>query len=148
MEGVERLALPENHRRIVSAVLRHVEAMCDQVLDWMVQPSSGLRQRSNDLSKDQTDEMRALVERLRQELRSVQMELTVDRVVQSRSRAIAASISHCRVEIEEVLTPGLRGYGPLSAETELALDAKFARLLSSLHAMSNVVEHRFQQGAP
>jgi hypothetical protein len=148
MESVEKLALAQTHRRVVSAVLRRVEGTCDEVLEWLIRPGRELRQFSEDISAVQADALRALVGRLRQEILRLQNEIMVDPTIQSRSRSIASSISLTRVEIEEVLTPGLRGYGALSPEIEIALDAKFARLLACLYAMSSVLEHRSSQSAP
>jgi hypothetical protein len=148
MKSIEKLALAETHRRIVSAVIRRVEATCDEVLDWIVRPSGNLRQFSEDVSEHQAGELRVLVERLRREIHRVQNEVAVDPSVQSRSRCIASSVSLTRVELEEVLTPGLRGYGALSPELEAALDAKFTRLLAYLYAMSSVVEGRCWRSVP
>jgi hypothetical protein len=88
-----------------------------------------------------------MVNRLREETRRVEDEIVVDASVQSRAAAVAASVSLTRVEIEEVLTPGLRGYGALGAEVEAALDAKFLRLLVCLQAMSRIAERNRSQGA-
>jgi hypothetical protein len=148
MESGEKLALPESHRRVVSAVLRRVDATCDEVLDWLIRPGRDLPRFSEDVSARQADELRTLVGRLRQEIVRLQNEIMVDPTVQSRSRCIASSISLTRVELEEVLTPGLRGYGALSPEIEIALDATFARLLACLYAMSKVVERGGTRSVP
>jgi hypothetical protein len=148
MENDEKLALPESHRRVVSAVIRRVEATCDEVLDWIARPAGNLRQLSEDVSEHEARELRSLVERLRREVQQVQDEVTVDPLVLSRSRCIASTVSLTRVELEEVLTPGLRGYGALSSEIEAALDAKFVRLLACLYAMSRVVERSGLRSAP
>lgn len=148
MKSDEKLALPESHRRVISALLRRVEATCEEVLDWLVRPGGNLRQFYEDVSEHQAGELRALVERLHRELDRVQNEIAVDSSAQSRRRCIASSVSLTRVEIEEVLTPGLRGYGALSPDVEAALDAKFARLLACLYAMSGLVEHGGSRRAP
>jgi hypothetical protein len=148
MASGKKLALSESHRRVVSALLRRVEATCEEVLDWLIRPSGNLRHLSEDVSERQAGELRALVERLRRELQRVQNEVGVDPSAQSRSRCIASSVSLTRVEIEEVLTPGLRGYGALSPDLEAALDAKFARLLACLYAMSRVVERGGSRRVP
>jgi hypothetical protein len=148
MESGGKLALPASHRRVVSAVLRRVDATCDEVLNWLTRPGRDLRRFSEDVSARQADELRTLVGRLRQEIVRLQNEIIVDPTVQSRSRCIASSVSLTRVELEEVLTPGLRGYGALSPEIEIALDAKFARLLACLYAMSNVVERGGSRSVP
>jgi len=139
-EHPQKLDLDPNHRRVVSAVLRRVEVTCNEVLDWLVRPGGDLVQLCEDVSEDQKEELRLLVGRLRGEVLRVQNEIEVDPSVQSRARAIAASVSLTRVELEEVLTPGLRGYGAIPQELEAALDAKFTRLLSCLYALNAVVE--------
>jgi hypothetical protein len=148
MTSGEKLVLSENHRRVVSALLRRVEATCDEVLDWIVRPGGNLRKLSEDVSEHQAGELRALVERLRREIHRVQNEVAVDPSVQPRSRCIASSVSLTRVELEEALTPGLRGYGALSPDQETALDAKFTRLLACLYAMSSVLERGGSRSAP
>ena len=70
-----------------------------------------------------------------------------DLEVQSRARAVSATISLTQVEIQEVLTPGLRGYGMLPAEVEAALDAKFVRLLDCLQRMSRIAGRKITRGA-
>jgi len=117
-----------------------MKATCGEIVEWIARPGGSLCQLSEDVSEQQANELRALVEHLRREVRQVQNELVVDPLLQSRSRAIASSISLTRVELEEVLTPGLRGYGALSRDTEAALDQEFERLLSSLSAIGNVLE--------
>ena len=83
----------------------------------------------------------------RKEVARIQTGLTTDARAQSRARAIAGVLSAMRTELEEVLTPGLRGYGALEPETEAALDAKFARLLTSLESMNSVISGGRLRGA-
>jgi hypothetical protein len=147
-EQFQKLALGESHRRVVSAVLRRVESTCDEVLEWLERSGGELRQLREDVAPSQSDALRKLVIQLRKELRCVQEEVIVDSSEQSRSRGIAASVSLTRIELEEVLTPGLRGYGELPPEQEAALDAKFNRLIDCLEAMSDVVERSSFRGAP
>ena len=147
-EKLQKLALSENHRRVVSAVLRRVEATCDEVADWLQRPGGDLLRVEEDLAPSQAEELLTLVERLREEARRVEEEIVVDAAVQSRARAVSASVSLTRVEIEEVLTPGLRGYGPLHPEIEAALDAKFLRLLTWLQSMSKVAGRKRGSRAP
>jgi len=146
-ENPRKLALGENHRRVVSAVIRRVETTCDEVLGWLERPAGDLHKLEEDIAPRQADELRLLVKRLREETRRVQNELVVDPSVHSRARGIAASVSLTRTEIEEILTPGLRGYGALPPEMEAALDKKFARLLACLQAMGEIAERSNSRGA-
>lgn len=143
----EKLLLGESHRRVVSAVLRRVESTCSEILEWIERPGGDLLQFREDLVPSQIDELRVLVDDLRGETRRVEEEIVVDPSVQSRARAVSATISLTQVEIQEVLTPGLRGYGMLPAEVEAALDAKFVRLLDCLQRMSRIAGRKITRGA-
>jgi hypothetical protein len=146
-ENPRKLTLGENHRRVVSAVIRRVETTCDEVLNWLERPGGDLHQLEEDVAPKQANELRLLVKRLRGETRRVQNELVIEPSVQSRARGIAASVSLTRTEIEEILTPGLRGYGALTPETEAALDKKLACILSCLQAMGEIAERSSSRGA-
>ena len=141
----EKLLLGESHRRVVSAVLRRVESTCSEILEWIERPGGDLLQFREDLVPSQIDELRVLVDDLRGETRRVEEEIVVDPSVQSRARAVSATISLTQVEIQEVLTPGLRGYGMLPAEVEA--DAKFVRLLDCLQRMSRIAGRKITRGA-
>jgi hypothetical protein len=134
----QKLLLGENHRRVVSAVLRQVESTCGEILEWIERPGRDLLRFNEDLAPSQIYELRGVVRELREESRRVEEEMVVDALVQPRARAISATISLTQVEIQEVLTPGLRGYGTLPPEVEGALDAKFMRLLDCLQRMSKI----------
>lgn len=146
-EKPRRLELGENHRRVVSAVVRRVETTCDEVLGWLERSGGDLHKLEEDVSPKRAEELRMLVNRLREETRRLQNELAIDVSVQSRARGIAASVSLTRTEIEEILTPGLRGYGALDPETEQALDKKLARILACLLAMGEIAERSRSRGA-
>lgn len=145
-ENLRKLALGENHRRVVSAVIRRVETTCEEVLGWLERPGGDLHQLEEDVVPKQANELRTLVSRLREETRRVQDEVEIDPSVRSRARGIAASVSLTRTEIEEILTPGLRGYGALAPETEAALDKKLARILACLQAMGEIAERSSSRG--
>jgi hypothetical protein len=131
---------------VLSAVLRRVESACDEILAWLDRRPGLLQRLRNDVSHRQAQQLRSLAARLRVEVARIQHQVTVDSSEQSRARAIAAVISSTRVEIEEVRTPGLRGYGSLPEDIEAALDARLARLLDCLETMSDVVETTAPRG--
>jgi hypothetical protein len=139
-EQSNALALSENHLRVVSAVLRRVETTCDEVIWWLERRGGDLHHFAEDVTPSQAEALRALVPQVRQELHDIAKGLFVSPSVQSRARGIAASISLTRTELEEVLTPGLRGYGALPPQTEEVLDRAFTRLLLALQALNDAVE--------
>ncbi len=135
-----KLRLSENHRRVVSVLIREVEKMCGAVLDWLDKKPGLLNRIEDDLTAEQQARLRKLVDQLREEIRRFNDEVALDRALQSRQRAIAALISANMIHLEEVNSSSLKGYGQLSEEVGRELDAKLARLITLLETMSRVVE--------
>ncbi len=138
----DKLRLGENHRRVVSVLLREVEKMCDAILEWLDKKPGLLLRVQDDMTAEQQAGLRKLVEQLRGEIRRFDSEVTLDPAVQSRRRAIATLLSAHRINLEEVNSANLRGYGRLPDEVGRELDAKLGRLTTLLEAMSGVVEER------
>src|SRR5712692_5973725 len=138
----DKLRLGENHRRVVSVLLREVEKMCEAILEWLDKKPGVLSWVEDDLTAEQQTRLRKLVEQLRGEIRRFDSEVTLDPAVQSRRRAIATLLSAHRIDLEEVNSANLRGYGRLPDEVGRELDAKLGRLTTLLEAMSGVVEER------
>jgi hypothetical protein len=135
-----KLRLSENHRRVVSVVIREVEKMCGALLDWLDKKPTLLNRIENDLTVEQQAKLRKLVEQLRGEIRRFNDEVTLDAAMQSRRRAIDALISANMIHLEEVNSGSLKAYGQLSEEVGRELDAKFARLITLLETMRRAVE--------
>src|SRR5712692_9257267 len=138
----DKLRLGENHRRVVSVLLREVEKMCDAILDWLDKKPGLLLRVQDDMTAEQQAGLHKLVQQLRGEIRRFDSEVTLDPAVQSRRRAIAALLSANRTHLEEVDSAGLRGYGQLPEDVGRERDAKLGRLTTLLEVMSGVVEER------
>src|SRR5713226_1345054 len=138
----DKLRLGENHRRVVSVLLREVEKMCDAILDWLDKKPGLLLRVQDDMTAEQQAGLRKLVQQLRGEIRRFDSEVTLDPAVPSRRRAIATLLSAHRINLEEVNSGNLRGYGRLPDEVGRELDGKLGRLTTLLEAMSGVVEQR------
>jgi len=137
-----KLQLGENHRRVVSVLIRRVEAVCDGILHDLDQ-RSGLRQNvEDDVSPEQGNKLRALAEKLRVEVEKVESEIRLDPAVRSRKRSIAARVSAAIIDLEEVSGSALRGYGELPKDAERALFEKLARLTVVLEEMERIAESR------
>ena len=137
-----KLQLGENHRRVVSVLMRRVETVCDGILADLDRKSGLLHNMEDDVSPEQARKLRELAEKLRREVARVESEISLDPAVRSRMRSIAARISSAIIDLEEVGGSGLRGYGTVSKELERALDEKFARLTAVLQEMERVAESR------
>ncbi len=139
-ETTKKLRLGENHRRVISVLLREVEKMCDAVLNWLDRKPGLLQRIGDDLPVEQQGQLRKLVDELQSEIQCFDNEVTLDRRLQSRRRAIEALISRTLIDLEEVRDSKLRGYGQLPEEVERQLGNKLDRLINLLEAMSKVAQ--------
>jgi hypothetical protein len=138
MDG--KLKLSENHRRVVSVLLRGLEQACDEI-DASFQESPGtLRQIHEDLSAPQRSALRQMTQRVRGEIRRLASEIELDSSSRSQRRTVLALLSASIVNLEESEPRKLRGYGSMSPEAEARLSAEFQRLLSLLEQMVGLVE--------
>jgi hypothetical protein len=137
-----KLQLGENHRRVVSVLMRRVETVCDGILADLDRKSGLLHNMEDDVAPEKARILRELAEKLRSEVARVESEISLDAAVRSRKRSIAVRISSAIIDLEEVGGSGLRGYGAVSKELEQELDEKFARLIAVLQEMERVAESR------
>ena len=136
-----KLKLGENHRRVVSVLLRSIERACDEI-EATLGDSGGLLHRvSADLTPEQQRELRRMAERVRAELAHIVSQIELDVSVHSCRRRIAALLSTNIVNLEESTPDKLRGYGELSAEAKSRLETEFTRLLELLNYMESLLDN-------
>lgn len=135
-----KLALGENHRRVLSVVLRSLEQMCEEIEGWLERKPGLLFRVEDDLSPRQRRELRQQAIRLRGQLRRLADEIALNASVQSPRRAIAALLSSHIVQLEETTSERLRGYGVLSEEARQKIDAELAQLIRLTEQMLECVE--------
>jgi hypothetical protein len=138
----EILKLGENHRRVVSVVLRSLEQMCGEIDGWLERKSGVLFRIHGDLTKDQRAALRALTPRLRGELRRLQGEIELEAAVQSLRGTMVALLSANIVNVEDTDASYLAGYGRLPEEVSRKLDHEFKRLLAILEEAVHLFEKR------
>ena len=137
-----KLKLGENHRRVVSVLLRGVERACGEI-EAALGDSDGLLYRvSADLNLEQQQSLRKMIERVRAELARIASQVELDVSVHSRRRRILALLSSSIVNLEESTPDKLRGYGELSAEAKSRLETEFARLLELLNEMESALDKK------
>lgn len=135
-----KLKLGENHRRVVSVLLRGVERTCDEI-EAALGDSDGLLHRvSADLTRPQQESLRQTAERVRSELARITSQIELDVSVHSQRRRILALLSSSIVNLEESTPEKLRGYGELSTEAKSRIEAEFASLLVLLSEMESALE--------
>lgn len=135
-----KLKLGENHRRVVSVLLRGVERACDEIEAALADSDGLLHRVSADLTVDQQSSLRQMAERVRSELARITSQIELDVSVHSQRRRILALLSSSIVNLEESTPAKLGGYGDLSAEAESRLETEFARLLALLNEMESALE--------
>jgi hypothetical protein len=139
-ESFKKLQLGENHRRVVSVLIRRVEAACEGILQDLDRRSGLLHSVQDDVSPEQAKKLRELAGKLRAEVERVESEVRLDPAVRSRKRSIAARVSSAIIDLEEVSGSALRGYGEMPKELEQALAEKFARFIAVLQEMERIAE--------
>lgn len=136
----EKLKLGENHRRVVSVLLRGLEQMCDEIEARLEEAPGVLRQVKSDLSAAQGAALREMTARVREEIRRLNTEIELDAAIRSPRRAILALLSASIVNLEESDSKRLRGYGPLASEAAVRLDDEVSRLVALLEEMTTIAE--------
>lgn len=135
-----KLKLGENHRRVVSVLLRGVERACDEIEAALADSDGLLHRVSADLTVNQQSSLRQMAKRVRSELARITSQIELDVSVHSQRRRILALLSSSIVNLEESTPAKLGGYGDLSAEAESRLETEFARLLALLNEMESALE--------
>lgn len=135
-----KLKLGENHRRVVSVLLRGVERACDEIEAALADSDGLLHRVSADLTVDQQSSLRQMAERVRSELARITSQIELDVSVHSQRRRILALLSSSIVNLEESTPAKLGGYGELSPEAESRLETEFAHLLALLNEMESALE--------
>jgi hypothetical protein len=136
----EKLQLGENHRRVVSVLMRGIDQMCGEV-DAALEESSGILQRVlDDVSRTQKKELCNMTRSIRAEIGRVASDIELDTGVLSKRRKVSALISSSIVNVEESDPQKLRGYGPLSDSAVKRLQEEFGRLHTMLERMAAVLE--------
>lgn len=136
----DKLKLGENHRRVVSVLLRGLEQMCDEIEARLAEVPGVLRQVKSDLSPAQSAALREMAARVREEIRRLNTEIELDAAVRSPRRAILALLSASIGNLEESDSKRLRGYGPLASEAAARLDDELSRLIALLEEMTTIAE--------
>jgi hypothetical protein len=137
----EKLKLGENHRRVVSVLLRGLEQACDEIEAAFLGSPGALHRIHDDLSPKQRSALHEMTERVRGEIHRLASEIELDTLIRSQCRTILALLSASIVNLEESEPKKLRGYGPMSPEAEARLSSEFQRLIELFEQMAAVVEH-------
>jgi len=136
----EKLQLSENHRRVISALLRGVERRCEEMAEWLDRRSGLLQRVEDDLRPDEAARLHKLLGQVRTEIARFNDEVALTPGQQSRRRALAALVTTAVTDLEESQSQHLKGYGKMPVENGRALDAKLARLLVLLEEMEGILE--------
>lgn len=136
----DKLKLSENHRRVISVLLRSLEQACDEI-DASFRESPGtLRRIHDDLSPTERSTLRQMTQRVRDEIRRLASEIELDTSVGSQRRTVLALLSASIVNLEESEPKKLRGYGSMSKEAEDRLAHEVQNLIGLFEEMAAIVE--------
>lgn len=130
--------LSENHRRVVSVLLQQAENACEEIERWLDRPSGTLTRASGDLPPPVQEQFRQLLQQARREIAHSAPGLGLTSAVVSRRQAVLALVTKMLSDFEDVHSPGLRAYGPISPEAEQQVDACLHRLCKIFEQMAEL----------
>jgi uncharacterized membrane-anchored protein len=141
----QKLELRRSHRRILSALLRGFEDMRSEIERW-IDPEPGVLVAVEErLGAAEQKRLRALLDRLGQELRRIEHEIALDVSPRSAARSIEALVVEHLSLLEETAGGELRGYGELDPPARARLETEFARLHGLFGEMLEVVRRSPQE---
>lgn len=135
-----RIDFGENHRRVISVLMRGTERACDEVVEWLDRRSTILADVRGNFSPEAQQRLRDLAGQLKAEVLAFSREAALDKKESSIRRSIAAIVSAALIDLQEVQNSGLRGYGPLGEREKQAFDNRVLRMITLLHEMLHIAE--------
>lgn len=141
MSEVQRHRLPQNPRRAIEATLQLLdEALCT-IEQWAEgrERHSVLYCESNRLTAPQREALMHEVAAIRDELRAARDTLGLAPRALSAAKDIWALCSGLRVDLMEVESKRLRGYGRFSQEAAAYIDAASGRLQQGLDRIVEIL---------
>lgn len=140
-DDAAKIEFDENHRRVISVLMRGTERACDALVEWLDYRSTMLAEVHDDLAPGTKAELRALAAELKGEVLAFSRQASLQKKQSSIRRSIAAIVSASLIDLQEAQSSGLRGYGPLGERERNALDESIARMIALLEEMLRVVEY-------
>jgi hypothetical protein len=135
-----KIEFGENHRRVISVLMRGTERACDAVVEWLDRRPTILADVRDDLTPEAQKRLRTLAGQLKGEVLAFSREAALDKKESSIRRSIAAIVSATLIDLQEIQNSGLRGYGPLGDREKKALDDRVRRMITLLHEMLRIAE--------
>ena len=146
MSETPQFELGESHRRILSALLRGFEDMRAEIEQWM-DPSPGVLVGIEErLSREERERLRELLDRMFDELRRLERELSLGVSTRSATRSIEALLVEHLSLLEETAGGELRDYGAIDDAARDRLEGEFARLHRIFDQMLEVVRRKRSEG--
>lgn len=136
-----KIEFGENHRRVISVLMRGTERACDELVEWLDHRSTMLAEVRDDLAPETKAELRALAGELKDEVLAFSRHAVLDKKQSSIRRSIAAIVSAALIDLQEAQNSGLRGYGPLGDREKQLFDESIHRMIDLFEQMLRIVEH-------
>jgi hypothetical protein len=129
----EPVALNASQLRAVGAMLGLVEEAVDQIERLLIAPVIGITSRlADDLDSQERRVIHAACKRARAALIQACNRLEIETAHLSRRGAIRGEVSTLWAMLEDIKSPGLRGYGPLSPDAGRVVDGLLDEISGAL----------------
>lgn len=140
-EGSAKIEFGENHRRVVSVLMRGTESACDEVVACLDPRSAVLAEVRDDLTSEAKVQLRDLAGQLKAQVLAFSREAALDKKQSSIRRSVAATVSAALIDLQDAQNSGLRGYGQLDNREKQILDARIHSMIALLRQMLRIAEH-------
>src|SRR5690348_13065279 len=98
-DSPEKIEFGENHRRVVSVLMRGTERACDEVVACLDPQSAVLAEVRDDLTPEAKVHLRDLAGQLKAQVLAFSREAALDKKQSSIRRSVAAIVSAALIEI-------------------------------------------------
>lgn len=136
-----KIEFGENHRRVISVLMRGTERVCDELVESLDHRSTTLAEVRDDLAPETKTQLRHLAGELKDEVLAFSRHAVLDKKQSSIRRSIAAIVSAALIDLQEAQNSGLRGYGPLGDREKYVFDGCIRRMIDLLEQILHIVEH-------
>ena len=138
--ALRKIELGENHRRVISVLMRGTEGACDEMIEWLDRSSSALVEVRADLELEQQARLRELAARVKAQVQEFTSKVSLDKRRISRRRSVAAIVSAALIDLQEVQASGLKGYGRMPEDPKPVLEESIHRMVALLEQMLHIAE--------
>lgn len=133
-------SLSENHKRRITSVFKQLDKIFSSFENYVRggEYSSELYSEKNDLSQSEREKLAGAVEEIKAILREIKEELKLEPDISNVSRLVTVRSMSIWVDLIEIKSGNLGGYGPVPDGFSEYFDPKLDSIIEILQKISNI----------